>query len=230
MISLRNVKKDYFLKGRTIPAVNDVSLDIDTGEFIIITGRSGCGKTTLLNLVAGMIKPTQGIIEVSGTEIWRMSDREQANFRNRKIGFVFQFPSLIPSLTVLENVLLPTIFGDRQEKTDAKQRALDLLALVGLEDKLDAHPSQLSGGQQQRVVIARALINQPEVLLADEPSSNLDEHTEEEIMELIQDVHQRTGLTIMLVTHSNELGRYGTRDIRMAEGKIISGLNLAVPA
>lgn len=230
MISLHNVSKDYQLKGRTIPAVKDVSLEIEQGEFVIITGRSGCGKTTMLNLVAGMIKPSNGLVRVDGTEVWKMSDKEQAAFRNQKIGFVFQFPSVIPSLNVLENVLLPTIFGDRQEKAQAKDRALDLLALVGLGDKLDAHPSQLSGGQQQRVVIARALINQPQVLLADEPTSNLDEHTEMEIMELIRNVHKRTGLTIMLVTHSNELGVFGTRDIRMADGEIIAGEGAALPA
>lgn len=221
MISLTKVSKTYQLKDRSVEAVSQVSLEVARGEFLIITGRSGCGKSTLLNLVAGMVRPSSGQVQLNGVEVWKLPDKQQAVFRNLKVGFVFQFGSLIPTLSVLENVLLPTIFGSHQVKEASRQRALKLLDEVGLTDKLNDHPNQLSGGQQQRAVIARALVNQPEVLLADEPTSNLDVHTEGEIMEIIQGLHTRTGLTIMMVTHEPELERFGSRSIHMEDGRIV---------
>jgi ABC-type lipoprotein export system ATPase subunit len=224
MISLRRVSRTFQLKDRRVEAVIDVSLEIDRGEFVIISGRSGCGKSTLLNLVAGMVRPTSGDVVLGDVEVWKLPDKQQAEFRNQKIGFVFQFNSLIPTLTVLENVLLPTIFGSQDQRRSAQDRAMTLLADVGLADKINDQPNQLSGGQQQRAVIARALINQPEVLLADEPTSNLDVRTEAEIMELIKTLHTRTGLTILMVTHEPELLEFGTRSVFMDAGRIVPHL------
>jgi lipoprotein-releasing system ATP-binding protein len=222
MISLQNVSKTYVVsKDLSVPAVQDITFQVDDGDFVVITGRSGSGKTTLLSLVAGLTRPTAGQVLLDGVEVWRLPDREQSLLRNQKIGFVFQFPSLLPTLPAVENVMLPTMFGEGQSGKDSHERATHLLEQVGLADKLRSYPRQLSGGQQQRVVIARALMNEPHLLLADEPTSDLDELTEREIMALFQDIHARTGVTIMLVTHSSELGRYGTRSIRMAAGQIV---------
>jgi putative ABC transport system ATP-binding protein/lipoprotein-releasing system ATP-binding protein len=221
MIALRDVTKTYKVgKEITVTAVRGVSLNVERGEFVIITGRSGSGKTTLLNLAAGLARPTSGEVLLGDVNLWSLSDREQSLLRNRKIGFVFQFPSLLPSLTVWENVALPTTFGTNHRDQDPYERAAQLLDTVGLSDKLSAYPRQLSAGQQQRVVIARALISQPEVLLADEPTSNLDEQTEREIMDLFRDIHAKTGVTIVMVTHTTQLVSYGTRAIAMANGVI----------
>ncbi len=223
MIELKNVSKLYSVKNRPgVSAVHDVSLNVANGEFVIITGRSGSGKTTLLNLIAGLARPTAGQVLLDDVEVWKLPDDQQALMRNHKIGFIFQFPSLIPSLNVLENVLLPTILGDKQDKDSAHDRAVKLLEEVGLADKLDSLPRQLSAGQQQRVVIARALINQPELLLADEPTSNLDEQTEAEVMTLLKEMFSKKGITVLLVTHTDELIHYGTRAIRMASGAIVN--------
>jgi putative ABC transport system ATP-binding protein/lipoprotein-releasing system ATP-binding protein len=222
MIALRNVTKTYRVsKEVAVTAVHGVSLNVDRGEFVIITGRSGSGKTTLLNLAAGLARPTSGDVLLNDTNLWRLSDREQSLLRNQKLGFVFQFPSLLPSLNVLENVVLPRTFGVNHTGHDPHERATQLLGMVGLSDKLAAYPRQLSAGQQQRVVIARALINEPEVILADEPTSNLDEQTEQEIMNLFRDIHRQTGVTIVVVTHTSQLVSYGTRAIQMAGGLIV---------
>jgi len=223
MIALRNVTKTYQVsKEVAVTAVRNVSLNVDKGEFVVITGRSGSGKTTVLNLAAGLVKPTSGEVCLGNVNLWSLADREQSLLRNRQIGFVFQFPSLLPSLTVLENVALPTIFGTNHRGQDPRKRAAELLDMVGLSDKLSAYPRQLSAGQQQRVVIARALIGPPEVLLADEPTSNLDEQTEHEIMDLFRDIHGKTGVTVALVTHTSQLVSYGTRAIEMASGVIVN--------
>jgi ABC-type lipoprotein export system ATPase subunit len=222
MISMQNVSKTYTVsKGRLVPAVRDVSMEVGHGEFVVITGRSGSGKTTLLNLVAGLTRPTSGKVLLDDIEVWTLPDSEQSLLRNEKVGFVFQFPSLLPTLTSLENVMLPTLFGPKSDDAFARERASYLLEQVGLADKLQSFPRQLSGGQQQRVVIARALMNEPELLLADEPTSDLDELTEQEIMALFRDIHSETAVTVLLVTHSAELGRYGTRSIQMASGEIL---------
>jgi lipoprotein-releasing system ATP-binding protein len=222
MISIQNVSKTYVVsKELKVPAVHNVSLEVGQGEFVVITGRSGSGKTTLLNLVAGLTRPTSGKVLLDGIEVWSLPDKEQSLLRNQRVGFVFQFASLLPTLTSLENVMLPPMFGESQDKEYVKERATYLLEQVGLSDKLQSFPRQLSGGQQQRVVIARALMNEPELLLADEPTSDLDEMTEHEIMDLFRNIHAETGVTVLLVTHSAELGRYGTRSIQMAGGEIV---------
>jgi ABC-type lipoprotein export system ATPase subunit len=224
MIVLDNVTKVYDLgKGSSVTAVRGVSLEIGSGEFVAIVGRSGSGKTTLLNLAAGLTRPTSGRVTLDGVDLGRLSDRQQSNMRSRKIGFVFQFPSLLPALTAYENVVLPTIFGPNGAGPDARERSEAMLYKVGLSDKLNAYPRQLSAGQQQRVVIARSLINQPQLLLADEPTSNLDERTEMEIMGLFRDLHASLGLTIVFVTHTRQLIAPGMRSIEMAEGRIVGG-------
>ncbi|MFO7697838.1 MAG: ABC transporter ATP-binding protein, partial [Anaerolineae bacterium] len=172
---------------------------------------------------AGLTRPTSGRVTLDGIEMWSLSDQEQSRMRNRKIGFVFQFPSLLPPLTVLENVYLPTSFGADGHQSGARERAEELLHRVGLSDKLNSYPRQLSGGQQQRVVIARSLINEPEVLLADEPTSNLDEKTEAEIMGLFRELHASLGLAFVLVTHTRQLVSPGMRVIEMADGEIVGG-------
>lgn len=222
MIALNQVNKTYRPKNvPAVPAVCDVSLNVEKGEFVVITGRSGSGKTTLLNLVAGLARPTQGQVMIDGVDLWSLSDAEQSLLRNRMMGFVFQFTSLLSSLTVLENVTLPTILSGTPNKQETGMRARRLLDQVGLADKLSAYPRHLSAGQQQRVVLARALINQPQLLLADEPTSNLDEQTEHEIMALIQEIHKTSGITVLLVTHSGQLVPRGTRTVHMSAGSIV---------
>jgi putative ABC transport system ATP-binding protein/lipoprotein-releasing system ATP-binding protein len=223
MIELKNVTKIYQLgKGYPVKAVDGASLAIGQGEFVLIVGRSGSGKTTLLNLAAGLTRPTSGNVLLESTDLWGLTDRQQSFLRSQRIGFVFQFPSLLPSLTVLENVILPTAFGSKLGAAAMQERARQLLHKVGLGDKLPAYPRQLSAGQQQRVVIARALMNEPLVLLADEPTSNLDEKTELEIMDLFRELHLSMGITIVMVTHTRQLASYGTRAVEMAEGRIVN--------
>jgi len=220
MISLQNVAKTFLTKdGTPVPAVKGVSLTVAKGEFVILTGRSGSGKTTLLNLAAGLTRPTAGEVHIGDANLWTLSDRDQSQLRNRTVGFIFQFPSLLPSLSVIENVLLPQSFQSNGT-SGAAQRARELLATVGLAEKMGAYPRQLSAGQQQRVVIARSLINRPEVLLADEPTSNLDEQTEREIMGMLREIHASTAVTILMVTHTSQLIPYGTRALEMAGGTI----------
>jgi putative ABC transport system ATP-binding protein/lipoprotein-releasing system ATP-binding protein len=230
MIALNSVSKTYMLKKKTVvPAVDDVSLNVKRGEFVVVTGRSGSGKTTLLNLVAGLARPTAGQVLIDHVNLWSLSDAEQSLLRNRTMGFVFQFSSLLPSLTVLENVMLPTMLRHEAASQTAGPRARNLLDQVGLSDKLSAYPRELSAGQQQRVVIARALINQPSLLLADEPTSNLDEQTEREIMAVIEELHAVTGITVLLVTHAGQLAPRGTRALHMAGGRIVRDESLAEP-
>lgn len=222
MIQLRDVTKIYKLgHGSTVTAVRDLNLDISSGEFTIVVGRSGSGKTTLLNLAGGLTRPTSGQVSFDGVGLQNLTDRKLSYLRNRKIGFVFQFPSLLPTLTVLENVILPTGFSSNGHNPEVHERAEALLRNVSLSDKLASYPRQLSAGQQQRVVIARSLMNQPRLLLADEPTSNLDERTEAEIMDLFHELHASLDLTIVLVTHTRQLVSSGMRSIEMAEGRIV---------
>jgi ABC-type lipoprotein export system ATPase subunit len=236
VITLDHVTKIYTIsREHQVIAVHDASLSIARSEFLLVTGRSGSGKTTLLNLAAGLTPPSAGKVlwESSGgaqesrtddarqiLDLWHLSDRQRSVLRNRQIGFVFQFPSLLPALTVLENVTLPTVLSTNGAGSGTLERAGELLHAVGLADKRNVYPRQLSAGQQQRVVIARALFNQPQVLLADEPTSDLDERTERDIMELFQELHTQTGVTIIMVTHTAELVGYGTRHVCMVEGRI----------
>jgi putative ABC transport system ATP-binding protein len=222
MIGLRNVAKTYLADRRvTVPAVCDANLIVDDGDFVVITGPSGSGKTTLLNIMAGLTTPTSGQVFYDGVEVWKLPHAQQSLYRNQHVGFVFQFPSLMPSLTVLENVLLPTTFYPPGEgAAEHTQWATDLVGEVGLSESLRAFPRELSPDQQQSAVIARALINKPDVLFADEPANGLDRQTQLGIMALFQALHRRLGVTVVLVTESSELACFGTRALHMAAGRL----------
>jgi len=221
MISLRNVTKEYSVGEQiVITPVNNVTLDISPGEFIMIVGRSGSGKSTLLNLAAGLIKPSSGDVLIEGVNLWSMKDKEISLLRSQKIGFVFQFPSLLPSLTILDNVAMPAIFRSPNGREGGYERATELLATMGLSEKAEVYPRQLSAGEQKRAVIARSLMNQPQILLADEPTSDLDEQTEQEVMALLREIN-RSGVTLLMVTHSLQLLPYASRSFRMDNGSLV---------
>jgi ABC-type lipoprotein export system ATPase subunit len=219
MIKLDNVTKEFNLDEQIIAPVRNVSLEINKGEFVIIMGRSGTGKSTLLNLVAGLINPTEGKVFVNGRDLSRLSDGEMSHIRSSEMGYVFQFPSLLPSLNIRENILMPATFGSKPSRDSSSRRASELLGMLGLGERLDCYPRHLSAGEQKRAVIARALINEPRILLADEPTSDLDEKTENEIMGLLKKIHE-SGITILMVTHSPGLVPYGTRAYTMEKGKL----------
>ncbi len=219
MIDVRNVTKRYFIGSDEIRAVDDVSFNVKKGEFVSIIGHSGSGKTTLLSLIGGLTRPDSGSIIINGVDILSLSDDELSEYRNQKVSFVYQFSSLIPTLTSLENVILPTIFS-KEKKADITSKANELLGLVGLGDKINAYPAQLSGGQQRRVAIARAFINEPELVLADEPTGDLDEETEKEVMALFERFNKEKGITFVLVTHNRELARNASRRFQMGAGKL----------
>jgi ABC-type lipoprotein export system ATPase subunit len=229
MISLRKLTRRYdTFDGSSIEPVSDVSLDIAPAEFLIIIGRSGSGKTTLLNLIAGLIKPTEGSVVVDGTDIRNMKDKQLSLLRGKKIGFVFQFPSLLPTLNVIDNVSFPRVFISSDNQDSAIARASKLLEMVGLQDKSGCYPRELSAGEQKRAVIARALINEPEIVLADEPTSDLDEKTEEEIMNLFKQIRE-TGVTVLMVTHNLDLIPYASRAFKMEKGHLIAISNRSSP-
>ncbi len=202
IIGCRNLSKQYLVNDKPVIALDKVDLTVDKGDFVVILGHSGSGKTTLLSLIGGLTTPDTGEVSVEGVENWHQSDEALSTMRNQKIGFIFQFASLIPTLTVLENILLPLSFGNKvtADRTDA----LAILETVGLADKATAFPAQLSGGQQRRVAIARAFINRPDVILADEPTGDLDEATEREILQIFRKYNEQ-GTTFVVVTHNNEL-------------------------
>jgi ABC-type lipoprotein export system ATPase subunit len=219
MIKLEGVTKEFNLDEQVITPVRDVNMDIAEGEFIIIIGRSGTGKSTLLNLVAGLIKPTSGVISVGGRDLASLSDKEMSLMRSREMGYVFQFPSLLPSLTILDNIALPAGFNGAKGRKEPDKRARELLGLLGLGERLECYPRHLSAGEQKRAVIARSLMNEPKILLADEPTSDLDEKTENEIMMFLKQIHE-SGVTILMVTHSLGLVPYATRAYSMDKGKL----------
>ena len=220
MISFKSVTKEFKLDDRTtITPVDSVDLEIDQGELIVIVGRSGTGKTTFLNLAAGLVRPTRGSVVVDGQDLSTMADREISSLRSQKIGFVFQFPSLLPSLTIRENVRLPSIFANGAGHKATSERAQELLGTLGLESKLDVYPRQLSAGEQKRVVIARSLFNEPRLILADEPTSDLDNHTEQEVMDILRRINSQ-GVTFLIVTHSLDLIAFATRAFEMDNGKL----------
>ncbi|HLQ07029.1 MAG TPA: ABC transporter ATP-binding protein [Nitrososphaerales archaeon] len=222
MIELKGLSKHYQLSGDTlVKAVDNVNLTIRPGEFMMIVGRSGSGKTTLLSLIGGLTKPTSGTVNIDGVDIWGLNDATQSRFRAETIGFVFQIPSLLPTLSVLDNVKLPTMFS--KEHDNVGERALSLLDMVGLPEKAHAYPSQLSVGQQKRVALARSLINEPDVVLADEPTSDLDKATELEIMTLIKKVHDDGPRTMVMVTHNLDLVNYATEVRTMGNGVLDEG-------
>lgn len=217
MLSLKNISRNYKM-GETIHALDNLSLEIGSGEFIAIIGPSGCGKSTLLNILGLLDTPDGGEYTIDGKRVDDLSNKQRARFRNEVFGFVFQSFNLLPRTSAYDNVLLPLKYrkGDSRD-----QKVREVLASVGLSDRLKSRPNQLSGGQQQRVAIARALVNEPKIILADEPTGNLDTKTGLEIMDLFKEIH-RTGTTVVMVTHNNELLHYATRTITMKDGKIVN--------
>jgi ABC-type lipoprotein export system ATPase subunit len=217
LASLINVSKEYHLDNTVVTAIRNTTMSVSKGEFILISGRSGSGKTTLLNLIAGLVQPTQGKMLIDDFDLHKMSDRQVTSLRSQKMGFVFQFPSLIPTLNSVENVIVPTMFGSRVARHDARKRAKSLLEMLGLSKRTEAYPKQLSAGEQKRVVIARSLMNYPELILADEPTSDLDKQTEQEIITIFQKIHAE-GKTIIMVTHNLNLVPYASRAFEMDNG------------
>src|SRR6266540_493268 len=223
LVELRNVSKIYHLGGEEIRALDDVSLDIAEGEFISIIGPSGSGKSTLMHILGCLDSPTQGTIQLDGVMIHDASSRQLAAMRNQKIGFVFQFFNLLPKLNVMQNVELPMIYSGVSGK-QRRERALAALEAVGMANRAKHRPSQLSGGQQQRAAIARALVNSPKIVFADEPTGNLDSHTGETILNLFHDL-SRKGRTIALVTHDPEIAAVTPRRIEIRDGKIAKSVD-----
>jgi len=226
LVELRNVSKIYRLGEEEIRALDDISLDIDAGEFISIIGPSGSGKSTLMHILGCLDSPTSGTIQLDGVMIQNASARELATIRNRKIGFVFQFFNLLPKLSVLQNVELPMIYSGIAGK-ERRERSMAALEAVGMANRSKHRPSQLSGGQQQRAAIARALVNSPRIVFADEPTGNLDSHTGEAILALFRKLSQE-GRTIVLVTHDPEIAAVTPRRIEIRDGKIAVKIDLAL--
>jgi ABC-type lipoprotein export system ATPase subunit len=221
LIQLNDIHKTYHLGEIDLPVLKGVSLTIARGELVTLMGASGSGKSTLMNILGCLDHPTSGEYWLDGLDISGYGAKERARLRNRIIGFVFQSFNLLPRMSALDNVLMPLDYS-REHLTESQRqrRAKDMLAKVGLADRADHQPSQLSGGEQQRVAIARSLINQPEVLFADEPTGNLDSHTSEEILQMFEQLNQVDGITIILVTHDPEVARHSQRVIRMKDGLI----------
>jgi len=219
VIRIENLHKSYETSAGLFPALKDVSLNIAAGEFVAIMGQSGSGKSTLMNLLGCLDKPSAGRYFLDGRNIADLGKDELASLRNRTIGFVFQGFNLLPRMSLQDNVALPLIYCG-VERAERQRRANELLAKVGLDGYTASMPNKISGGQQQRVAIARALINRPRLLLADEPTGNLDSHTSEEIMALFDELN-REGLTIVLVTHEADIARHARRQVRFHDGRIV---------
>ena len=219
ILDLRHIYKDYQQEKLVVPVLKDVSLQVEEGEYVAIMGPSGSGKTTLMNIIGCLDVPTSGTYHLNGVDVSTMKDDEQAEIRNKMLGFIFQQYNLIPKLNLCENVELPLLYAGLSP-AERQQRAMASLARVGLEDKAQNLPSQLSGGQQQRVSIARALAGNPPVILADEPTGALDSHTGREVLSFLQKLH-KDGNTIVLITHDNSIARQAQRIVRLSDGKII---------
>jgi ABC-type lipoprotein export system ATPase subunit len=221
-IELIDLTKHYRQGKTVVRAVDGVSLQIKSGEFVSFVGRSGSGKTTLLDLVGLLLRPTEGKVLVDGTETARLGDGQRAELRSRQIGFIFQEYNLLPTLNVLENVMLPLRYARKSGGHGGKRRALQLLDVVGLADRGRSRPSELSGGQQQRVAIARALINRPALVLADEPTGAVDTQTAQEVIGVMRRLNREEGVTFALVTHDLDLAAQTDRLIRLKDGKVVS--------
>ena len=220
IIKVNNLIKVFGKDETTNRVLENLNLEIKKGEFVSIMGESGCGKSTLLYLLGGLDKPTSGEIYINDKDINKLKEKQMSNFRRRDIGFVFQFYNLVQNLTVEENIMLPVIMDGRKEK-DYKERLEMILKTIGLEEKRKALPNKLSGGQQQRVSIARAIILNPSIILADEPIGNLDSRSGKTVMELLKKINEDEKITIVQVTHSEESAKYGNRIIKIKDGKII---------
>jgi putative ABC transport system ATP-binding protein len=220
VIELRNIIRDFKLGPQTVHVLKGIDLDIKKGEYVALMGPSGSGKSTLMNLLGCLDTPTSGSYNLAGRDVSQMNDNELAEVRNKEIGFVFQTFNLIPRQTALQNVALPLVYAGKTKETRIAQ-AKNVLNEVGLADRMDHRPNQLSGGQRQRVAIGRALVNSPSIILADEPTGNLDSTTSLEIMKLFDEIH-KNGNTLIVVTHEEEIARYAHRIIRLRDGMIES--------
>ena len=225
-MNAENLIKQYGSGEATVTAVDGVSFGIDTGEFVAIMGESGSGKSTLLSMLGGLNSPTAGRFLVDGVDIYALSSDERADFRKKSIGFVFQNFHLLPYLTLAENVMLPLAIVNRSKK-EKLSAAVDALARVGLQGKAARLPNQISGGEQERVAIARAVVNRPPIILADEPTGNLDTRTGAEIMKLFSALNHE-GITVIMVTHSNDYAHYASRLIRLSDGRIAGEKKAAI--
>ena len=219
LIELRDVYKIYPMGAEAVHALDGVSLTIDRGEFVAIVGQSGSGKSTAMNIIGCLDVPTSGTYRLGGVDVSTMDDDHQAEIRNKMLGFIFQQYNLIPKLTVLENVELPLLYAALPAE-ERRRRSLEALERVGLADKYRNLPSQLSGGQQQRVSIARALVGEPAVILADEPTGALDSHTSREVLNMLQMLHE-AGNTVVLITHDNSIAVQAQRIIRLEDGRVV---------
>jgi len=218
-VELHDVRKVYYMgEGVKVEALRGVNLTVERGDFLSIMGPSGSGKTTLLNMIGGLDHPTSGRVLIDGIDITNMSEGELARIRREKIGFVFQFFNLVPLLTALENVELPMVFAGKLTSREIRERAIELLRLVGLGHRLHHRPAELSGGEQQRVAIARALANEPSIILADEPTGNIDQATGRRIIQLMRDLNETLGQTIIVVTHDPVVARASKRTLYMVDG------------
>ena len=223
VISVRNLTKTYDLGEVKVRALRGVSADVDAGEFVAVTGPSGSGKSTFMHILGCLDHPTSGQYFLDGRDVSKLSRNALAAVRNNKIGFVFQGFNLLARTSALENVELPLLYnGNTLKSSQRRQRAHEALAIVGLTDRADHLPNQLSGGQQQRVAVARALINNPAILLADEPTGNLDSRTSIEVMDVFQRLNEERGITVLLITHEHDIAEYGTRIVGFRDGKILT--------
>lgn len=218
LLRFEDVSKSYHRGTEEIHALRHVTCTIDDGEFVVVTGPSGSGKSTLLHVAAGLDKPDSGVVEFRGTDVFQFGSRKRARFRRRNIGFIFQFFNLVPTLNAVQNVSLPMLL-DGIGKTEADKRAEELLVQLGMESRLHHKPNEMSGGQMQRVAIARALVTQPAILLADEPTGNLDSKSGAEVMRIIKEMNAEHGLTVVLVTHDPQIAAQAERIIRIFDGR-----------
>ncbi len=222
IIEIKNIKKEYIMGSQLIAALKDVSLNINKGEYVALMGPSGSGKSTLMNILGCLDSPTAGTYKLNNTEVSEMTDDELAHVRNKEIGFIFQTFNLLPRLTSLENVALPMVYAG-MSKTERTLRAVQVMEMVGLKDRMDHKPNELSGGQRQRVAIARALVNNPSIILADEPTGNLDTKTSYEIMAIMEEISSK-GNTVIIVTHEEDIAKHARRILRLRDGLVESDL------
>ena len=220
ILKTENLKKIYGDGANAVRALDGVSMSVENGEFVAVVGTSGSGKSTLLHMLGGLDRPTSGSVTVDGRDIFSLKDEALTIFRRRKIGFVFQAYNLVPVLNVYENIVIPLDLDGNRIDGDFLQ---EVVSLLGLGDKLNSMPSELSGGQQQRVAIARALITKPSIILADEPTGNLDSRSSSDVMGLLQSTGKRFNQTIVMITHNNEIAQLADRIVRIEDGRIVSG-------
>jgi putative ABC transport system ATP-binding protein len=222
VIAVKNLVKTYAVGEVEVKALRGVNLEVQRGEFLAVTGPSGSGKSTFMHIVGCLDRPTSGQYFLDGQDVSRMSKDALAAVRNLKIGFVFQGFNLLSRTSALDNVELPLLYGSGLKSVERHKRAMDVLTAVGLGNRADHHPNQLSGGQQQRVAIARALINNPSILLADEPTGNLDTKTSIEVMGIFQRLNRERGITVVLITHEHDIAEYGTRIVSFRDGQVVA--------